>query len=163
MAVFCSSLEKVLDNLLSKQENPLPLINFKERIMMFGFAKRKEDPSRKALREEFETVITTLRSTDNLVQVAVGNSIKMANSIFHQAYSSPGEFQRLPKSERISYINILIDIENQLREKKIDRHAALGFRLFKMWVGAVAELDSELMQQFGKELAHFTKKNDLPI
>lgn len=156
-------MKKILDNLLPKQENPLPVINFKEHIIMFGFAKRKEDPSRKALREEFGTVSTALRSADNLVQVAVGNSIKKANSIFHQAYSSPGKFQRLPKSERISYVNMLIDIENRLREKKVDRHAALGFRLFNMWVGAVAELDTKLMQQFGDELAYFSKKNDLPI
>ncbi len=109
------------------------------------------------------TVSTTLRSADNLVQVAVGNSIKKANSIFHQAYSSAGKFQQLPKLERISYVNRLIDIENRLREKKVDRHAALGFRLFNMWVGAVAELDTKLIQEFGDELAHFSKKSDLPI
>ncbi len=36
---------------------------------MFGFGKKKEDPNRKALREEFETVTTVLRSADNLTQV----------------------------------------------------------------------------------------------
>jgi hypothetical protein len=84
----------------------------------------------------------------------------MASSIFHQAYPSPSEFQKLPKSERIKYINKLTDMENKLREERGDQSAALGFGLFKMWLGAVAELDSELMQQFSKELDYFSKKGD---
>jgi len=130
---------------------------------MFGFGKKKEDPNRKALREEFESVTTALKSADNLIQVAVGHSINMANSLFHQTYSSPSEFQRLPMSERISYINKLTDMENKLKEEKGDPHSALGFGLFKMWVGAVAEVDTGLMQQFSNELAYFSKKGDLPI
>ena len=129
---------------------------------MFGFGKKKEDPNRKALREEFETVTTVLRTADNLTQVAVGHSINMANSLFHKMYSSPSEYQRLPKSERISYINKLTNMENKLQEEKGDSHSALGFGLFKMWVGAVAEDDTELMQQFSNELAYFSKKGDLP-
>ena len=130
---------------------------------MFGFGKKKEDPSRKALREEFEAVTNALRLADNLAQVAVGHSINMANSLFHQVYSSPSVFQRLPKLDRISYINKLTDMENKLKEEKGDLYSALGFGLFKMWVGAVAELDTELMQQFSNELAYFSKKGDLPI
>ncbi len=49
---------------------------------MFGFGKKREGSNRKALREEFETVTATLRSADNLVQVAVGHSINMASSFF---------------------------------------------------------------------------------
>jgi len=130
---------------------------------MLGFGKKKEDPNRKAVREDFETVTTALRSADNLTQAAVGHSINMASSLFHQIYSNPREFQRLPMSERISYINRLTNMENKLKEEKGDPHSALGFGLFKMWVGAVAEVDTELMQQFSNELAYFSKKCDIPI
>ncbi len=128
---------------------------------MFGFGKKRENLNRKALREEFETVTATLRSADNLVQITVGHSINMASSFFHQVYSSLGEFQQLPYSERISYIEKLTDMENKVREEMGDPHASLGVALFKMWVGAVTALDTELMEQFSKELAYFSRKGDL--
>ena len=37
---------------------------------MFGFGKKKENSDRKAMREEFESVTTTLRSADDLIQAA---------------------------------------------------------------------------------------------
>jgi hypothetical protein len=130
---------------------------------MFGFGKKKEDPNRKALREEFETVTRALHQADDVVQVAVGHAINMANSIFHQAYSSPSEFQRLPKAKQIEYINKLTNTEVGLREEKNDPHSSIGFGLFKMWVGALSENDTELMNQFSSELAHFSKKGDLGV
>ncbi len=42
-----------------------------------------------------------------------------------------------------------------------DPSVSLGFGLFKMWVGGVAELDTELMEQCSKELAYFSRKGDL--
>jgi len=125
---------------------------------MFGFGNKKESPNRKALREEFEMVTTGLRSADNLIQVAIGHSINMASSIFHQRFSSPSEFQQIPTSERYEYINKLTNMENKLRYENNDECGAMGFALFKMWVGAVAELDTDLMQQFSNELAYFSKK-----
>jgi predicted choloylglycine hydrolase len=130
---------------------------------MFGFGNKKEDPNRKALREEFETATTALRSADHIVQVAVGHSINMASSIFHQRFSSPSEFQQIPKSERFAYLNKLTDMENKLRDENNDPYGALGFGLFKMWVGAVTELDTDLMQQFSNELAYFSKKGNLGL
>ena len=115
---------------------------------MFGFGKKKEDPNRKALREEFETVTKALRQADDVVQIAVGHAINMANSIFHQTYNSPSEFQKLPKAKQIEFINKLTNMEVGLREEKNDPHSSIGFGLFKMWVGALSEKDTELMNQF---------------
>lgn len=128
---------------------------------MFNFGKKKEDPNRRALREEFESVTKDLRQADESVQIAVGHSINIANSIFHKSYSSPSEFRQLPNSQRIEYINRLTSMENQLREEKNDPHSSLGFGLFKMWVGALSENDSDLMKQISAELAYFSDKGDL--
>lgn len=84
----------------------------------------------------------------------------MANSLFHKSFSGVNGFQDLPKSERISYINKLTDMESSLKSKG-DMPASLGFGLFKMWAGAAAELDAELMNQFSRELAYFSKKGDI--
>ncbi len=100
---------------------------------MFGFGKKKEDPHRKALREEFEEFTSTLRSANNLAQVAVGHSINIASSIFHQTFSGPNEFQRLPMSERISYINKLTDMEDKLNLERNDPYSSLGIGKFKMF------------------------------
>ncbi len=127
---------------------------------MFGFGKKKEDENRKALRQEFESVTTALRTADNTVQIAVGHSINMANSLFEKSFSGAKGFQELPKSERISYIGKLTEMETSLKSKG-DIPASLGFGLFKMWVGAAAELDAELMSQFSKELAYFSEKGDI--
>lgn len=127
---------------------------------MFGFGKKKEDPNRKALRQEFESVTSALRTADATAQIAVGHAINMANSLFHKSFSGVNGFQDLPKSERISYINKLTDMESPLKSKG-DMPASLGFGLFKMWAGAAAELDAELMNQFSRELAYFSKKGDI--
>ncbi len=87
----------------------------------------------------------------------------MANSIFHQSYNSPSEFQALSKPQQIEYINKLTNMEVGLREEKNDPHSSIGFGLFKMWVGAVSENDTELMNQFSSELAHFSRKGDLGL
>ena len=128
---------------------------------MFGFGKKKEDPNRKALREEFETVTQALRQADEVVQIAVGHAINMANSIFYQSYSTPSEFQKLPKTKQIEYIKKLTNMEVGLREEKNDPHSSIGFGLFKMWVGALSENDTELLNQFNSELSYFSQKGDL--
>ena len=86
---------------------------------MFGFGKKKEDPNRKAFREEFETVTQALRQADDLTQIAVGHAINMANSLFLQAYNTPSDFQKLPKAQQIEYINKLSNMEVGLSEEKM--------------------------------------------
>ena len=127
---------------------------------MFGLGKKKEDPNRNAFREEFETVTQALRQADDLTQIAVGHAINMASSFFFQAYNTPSDFQKLPKAEQIEYINKLSNVEIRLREEKNDPHSSVGFGLFKMWVGALSEDDTELMNQLGSELAYFSRKGD---
>lgn len=130
---------------------------------MFGFGNKKENPNRKAFREEFETITQALRQADDLTQIAVGHAINMANSFFLQAYNNPSDFQKLPKAKKIEYINKLSNMEIGLREEKNDPHSSLGFGLFKMWVGALSEDDTELMNHFHSELAYFSRKGDLGL
>lgn len=128
---------------------------------MFSFIKKKEDPDRRALREEFETVTKALRQAEEAVQITVGHAINMAHSLFHQSYGTPFEFQMLHKAKQIEYITKLTKMEVSLRNDHGDPHASLGFALFKMWVGAVSEKDAELMNQISTELAYFSRKGDL--
>lgn len=127
---------------------------------MFGFGK-KENAERKAFREEFESTTSRLRTADKVVQMAVGHSINMASSLFHQAYTTPRDFQRLPTAEKFSYIAKLTNMEEKLRDENNDMASSIGFGLFKMWVGAVTQDDKELIQQFAAELAHFSKIGDM--
>jgi hypothetical protein len=85
----------------------------------------------------------------------------MANSFFMQTYSGPDEFINLPRHEQIEHIQKRTTMENKLADS--DPQASLGFGLFKMWVGALAENDKELMGSFSNELAYFSRKGDLPI
>jgi hypothetical protein len=125
---------------------------------MFGLFKR-EAPSRKAMRLEFETVTKQLRTADPLAQAAVGHSLNMAHSMFRQRYTV-STFQALPHTDQMAYIHSLSVIEEKLQVETSDPTAALGFGLFKMWVGAVVAKDEPLMEQIAAELAHFSRFGD---
>jgi hypothetical protein len=129
-------------------------------VIVWPFS-RKEPPGRKAFREEFDTVTAKLRTADEVSQVAVGHSINMANSFFIQPFTAIESFRKLPKAEKLAYIQSLTSMEEKLTAK--DPHAAVGFGLFKMWVGALAEDDEELIARFSKELAFLSRKGDLPV
>lgn len=129
---------------------------------MFGFGKKKENPDRAAFRDEFETTTARLRAADSVMQIAVGHSINMAFSMFHQTHATPKAFKQLATAEQFAYIGKLTDMENRLRDERGDVAASLGFGLFKMWVGTLASNDNELERQFSDELAYFSKKGNLP-
>lgn len=96
---------------------------------MFG---KREDPNRKAFREEFEQVAQSIRQADEMVQVAVGHAINMTNSMFHKSFSGLADFQQLTNQERIQYIHKLTHMEESLRDEKGDLPSSIGFGLFKM-------------------------------
>lgn len=129
---------------------------------MFDFLKKKEDPNRKLLREQFENITSTLRSSDNLVQIAAGNSINIAYSMFLKQHLSSNEFQLLPINEQFTYIKKLTDMEDKL-VKNGDVPVLLGFCLFKMWIGSMVERDTELMHKFSHEIIYFSEKSDLSV
>lgn len=128
---------------------------------MFRFFKKKEPPGRKELREEFEKFTSALRRADDITQIAVGHSINMANSMFIKRFGSIDAFCQQPKGEKIKYIQSLTAFEEKTSQQ--DTSVALGFGLFKMWVGVLSEQDQELMSQFSKELGYFSRKGDLPV
>jgi len=117
---------------------------------MFDLFEKEESPERKAFREEFEQYTKALRNSEEISQIAVGHSINMANSFFMQTFSGPDEFINIPRQEQMEYIQKLSAMENKLAET--DPQACLGFGLFKMWVGALAENDKELIENFSNEL-----------
>lgn len=124
---------------------------------MFGFG-RKEDPQRRAFREEFESTVARLRSAEDVVQITVGHAINMAHSFFQQTHATPASFQSIPKAEQYAYIEKLTTMENKMRDEMHDEPMSLGFGLFKMWVGTLTAGDSELEQKFSAELAYFSRK-----
>jgi hypothetical protein len=126
---------------------------------MAWFTRKRETSERKAWREQFEGTISALRETDEASQVAVGHSINMANSILIKRFGSIDAFRQLPKSSKLEYINKLSQVKDDLSER--DPHAALGFVLYGMWLGAVTESDDELAHKFSSELAYFSRKGDM--
>ena len=128
---------------------------------MFGFGRKKEDPNRKAFREEFEYTTKRLRMAPEESQIALGHAINLAHSMFAQRFGSPEAFQHAGIQERHDYIAKLTIMEDKLREEKGDLAGSLGFGLFKMWVGAHSAGDAELIEQFSNELAYFSRKGNL--
>ncbi|MDO9372176.1 MAG: hypothetical protein Q7U07_06255 [Gammaproteobacteria bacterium] len=126
---------------------------------MFGIFRNKERSDRKALRLEFETVTKALHRADELTQVAVGHSINLANTAFVARFSTVERFKAMPATEKIEYIKSLSHAEEAIGQR--DSHAALGFGLFKMWIGAVTANDEELATHFLEELSFFSRKGDL--
>ena len=126
---------------------------------MFGIFSNKERADRKALRLEFETTTRTLCSADEVTQVAVGHCINLANTAFMARFSSIERFKSMEMNEKLDYIKSLSRAEGGLGKR--DAEAALGFGLFKMWIGAITADDDQLSAQFSKELAFFSRKGDL--
>jgi|TARA_R100000501_G_scaffold17056_1_gene31397 hypothetical protein len=128
---------------------------------MFGFGRKKEDPDRKVVREQFESVVKALRQADAASRVAVGHTINMMNSMFHQTYGGVDGFLRTPKSQRNEYMQKLSNMEVVFQEEKQDPLSSLGVALFKMWVGSVSEQDNELIGKFSRELEILSKEGDI--
>ncbi|MDB5788220.1 MAG: hypothetical protein JWQ50_8135 [Caballeronia mineralivorans] len=124
---------------------------------MFGFKKR-EHPDRAGLRQDFERVTSTARRAPEVVQVALGHYINLAYATFAARFKSIEAFRVLPGAEKLEYLQQLTATEVELQKK--DPQAAIGFALFKMWVGALVANDDELMRQFSKELSILSKKAD---
>lgn len=122
---------------------------------MFGFFK-KEPPGRRELREELEKFTGALRRADEATQVAVGHSINMANTMFAKRFGSIDTFCQQSANERTNYIKSLTVFEEKMSHQ--DPSVALGFGLFKMWVGVLSEQDHELISKFSKELEYFSRK-----
>jgi len=127
---------------------------------VFGFGRKKEDPNRKAFREEFESTTKKLRTAPEESQMALGHAVNLAHSLFAQRFDSPEAFRSAPSQVRHDYIAKLTVMEDKLREEKDDPAGSLGFGLFKMWVGALSAGDSELIEQFSSELAYFSRKGN---
>ncbi|MDP2787017.1 MAG: hypothetical protein Q8O79_02940 [Pseudomonadota bacterium] len=107
---------------------------------MFGFGTKKESPERRAAREEFESTCRQLKGANEIVQMAVGHAINMANSMFIKTFGSVDGFRRIPDAQKFDYLRKLTDTENSLREEKNDMASSLGFGLFKMWVGMITAI-----------------------
>ena len=126
-----------------------------------GWFKKKEPPGRKEAREEFRTVTARLKGADELRQVAVGHSINLAHKAFSVRFGSVASFKTLKTEDQLSYLKSLTDVEGKLLAA--DPQAALGFGLFKMWLGMLIANDDELATEFGETLAYLSKKGDLGI
>jgi hypothetical protein len=128
---------------------------------MFGWFKKHDDRYREELRNDFLRVTTKLKSADSAIQMAVGHSINLANSLFMQRFGGVAGFRALSKSEKLKYIEALtITEENMAKDQP---HASIGFALFKMWIGALTEEDEELRKEFSHGLSELSRKGDLPI
>jgi len=64
----------------------------------------------------------------------------------------------LPTDQRLEYITSLSKMELEFEHK--DPPVALGFGLFKMWIGMVSQQDEPLALQFSRGLAYFSRKGE---
>ncbi len=121
---------------------------------------KNENPERRAVVEEFNKIIGTLKSADEQVQVSVGRGINTASTLFLNSCSNMESFKKLSDDEQIEHLKNFNSMENEIGEKEPQK--ALGFHLFKKWLTALVQSDPELVETFGKELAHFSKKGEVP-
>ncbi|MCP5331309.1 MAG: hypothetical protein H7A05_06845 [Pseudomonadales bacterium] len=128
---------------------------------MSWFKKKKVDPDREEFKKQFESVISSLNQGEKIARIAVGHSINMANSVFLKAHGSVEKFKNLPRVEQFGYLTKLTELESKMWEQ--DPMSSIGVGLFKMWLTTVMEGDTELNNQFSKELAVLSKVGDLPV
>jgi hypothetical protein len=125
---------------------------------MLGLFGKKEHPERKQLRLEFEKATSALRTADELTQTVIGHAINMTNSMFARRFGSVQGFTALSLGDKVACMQQLTAFEARVAEK--DPHMRLGTALFKMWIGALAEDDTELVQKFAEELVVFSRKGE---
>lgn len=113
--------------------------------------------AREGLRREFHWLLGKLGAVQPTIQMVVGHGVNMAHAMFCQAYPTSECFQQLTPEERHAYIRAISDAEDRFRED-VDPHIAIGYALFKMWVGALAAGDQELMGEFRIALLPFRDK-----
>ena len=117
-----------------------------------------EAPERRTVREEFNKITSTLRNADEQVQATVGHGINTASSFFLKRFSNMESFKLLSYDEQIQHLKNFNNMENEMGKK--NPQTALGFHLFKKWLTALVQSDPELVETFGNELAHFSKKGE---
>lgn len=127
---------------------------------MFNFFKKKENSNRTAFCRKFDRAIKSLHEADHDVQAVVGAAINMADAIFQKSYESPQNFRNAPSAEQLAYIDKLTVLEGDLRNKHGDHNLALGFSLYKMWLGVIASKDKELFDRFYSDIAYFSNLGD---
>jgi hypothetical protein len=119
-----------------------------EALAMFSLF--REPPLRRKFREEFEELTALIRRSDLALRMVVAHSIHTANAAFQKSFASLEAFQVLPMSRQMDYVQKLSAMERELHA--VEPAAAMGFGLFKMYVGALTEGDTQLANQFAKEL-----------
>jgi len=122
------------------------------------FFKKTEDPDKKTMREDFEGIVSQLRTAPELSQAGVGHGINMAFSLFEQRFGGIEGFRALSTAKQIDYIHNLTEMEEKLGTE--NPHASVAYTLFKIWVAAVSDEDDVLVKQFSADLAYFSRKGE---
>lgn len=130
----------------------------REELSMSTDSQGNDSGERAELRQQFSQIVGTLKSADELARAAVGHGVNMMNSLFVKRFGEVSGFQRRSKAENLAFIDSLTHLEQKLASE--DPHGALGVILFKMWVGAVAERDQELMNEFSAELTSLSRPGE---
>ena len=126
---------------------------------MFNPFKKQVSPLREEIRNDFAKYAREVKDSEDVYQIGVGHAINMANSMFIQRFGSIDGFCQRSTSERSDYQAKLA--ASAIEIGKQDGLTARGFLLFTMWVAAVNNRDQELISEFSKELAYFSRKGDL--
>jgi hypothetical protein len=124
---------------------------------MFGLFKKQARAERDAQRGAFERVTKSFRKSEAAIQNRLGTAINMANTMFERKHSSIREFKALPVDTKNAYIKSLEHFEEVMG--KTDAITGYGFGLLKLWLIVEAENDTELADQFSKELAFFRRQD----
>ena len=124
---------------------------------MFGLFKKKTS-DREAVLTECKVIVRFVQEADKLTRVALGHSINMAHSIFRQHYPSVEAFQSASVEERNQLIAQLTKMVESLLQK--DRHSALGFRMFSIWVVGLTTNDNFLTSQIEPVMKELSREGD---
>jgi hypothetical protein len=111
---------------------------------------------RTALKREFDAHRATLRGRGAAAQMAAGQAIKLSMSVFCQRFGSPDSFRELTPQRQAEY-HARLGIKAG-SEAVSATASALGFMLFRTWVGALISDDNRLIQRFTKQLSALSAK-----
>lgn len=126
--------------------------------MFFDLFKKKSS-EKEALHTECKAVVRFVQEADELTRVAIGHSINMAHSFFRQNYANVEAFQNASIEERNQLIVQLTKMVEGLVQK--DQHAAIGFRMFSIWIVGLTANDTSLTSQIEPIMEELSREGNL--
>lgn len=116
---------------------------------------------REEFRREFDRTIEGLHTLPPALQARVGQDMLLARQLFLDRFHSLEGFLACLESERLDFVELMVDIEDRLVDE--DSNTAFAFGLYRMWLCAASREDYDLCGLFAAMLAPFMEMGQAAV